>query len=82
MSRKFVLFTLMTVAAATGVACNKDKDTPAPTAAPAAAAASFTSVAPESLPSRAEEEQKANAEITTDNYKAQLDQLEKEIGQP
>jgi hypothetical protein len=81
MSRKFVLFTLMTIAAATAVACNKDKDTPAPTATPMAAA-SVTSVAPESLPSRAEEEQKANAEITSDNYKAQLDQIEKEIGQP
>ncbi len=81
MNRKLVLFTLMTMAAATGVACNKDKDTPAPTATPMAAA-SFTSVTPESLPSRAEEEQKANAEITPENYKAQLDQIEKEIGQP
>ncbi|MGH7438942.1 MAG: hypothetical protein ACRENE_24915 [Polyangiaceae bacterium] len=81
MSRTFVLITLFAVTAASGFACNKDKDNPAPSAAPAAAA-SFTPVTPESLPSRAEEEQKAASEITPDNYKAQLEQVEKEIGQP
>ncbi len=55
MSRTFILVALFAAAAASGLACNKDRDNPAPSAAPAAAA-SFTPVTPESLPSRAEEE--------------------------
>jgi hypothetical protein len=70
---------LLLLAAIAVPGCNKDKSTPEP--GPAAA----TSVEPVTaavLPPRADEEQKASQEITSENYKSQLDQLEKEIDQP
>ncbi len=70
---------LVMLGAALGVGCNKDKSNPEP---PPAATASAQPVIAASLPPRAEEEQKANQEITSDNYKVQLEQLEKEIDQP
>lgn len=56
----------------------KDKSNPAP--APAAAT-SVEPVTAAALPQRADEEQRASQEITSENYKSQLDQLEKEIDQ-
>ena len=78
-SGTFALVALLAVTVSAGVAC-KDKDSPAPSAAPAPAA-SFAPVTAEALPSRAAEEEKANTEITAENYKSQLDQIEKDIGQ-
>ncbi len=79
MNRAQLAAVLVVVGAALGIACNKDKSNPEPGPAPTASAPPVTAAA---LPPRAEEEQKANQEITSDNYKSQLEQLEKEIDQP
>lgn len=62
-------------AATASFACNKDKPSPSPEAP----AASATPVTAASLPARADEEQKASQEITAENFKAQLVEIEKEI---
>jgi hypothetical protein len=77
MNAKFVGALLVLWAADANLACNKDKSGPSPGPDPAP-----VTVTVESLPSRTEEEQKASREITSENYKAQLDQLEKEIDNP
>jgi hypothetical protein len=81
MNRPLVLPVVAAITLAAMVGCNKNKDTES-SASGAAPAASVAPVTADSLPPRAEEEQKASAEITPDNYKTQLDQIEKEIEQP
>ncbi len=79
MNRVQLAAVLVACVAALGVACNQEKSNPEPGPAATASAPPVTAAA---LPPRADEEQKANQEITSDNYKAQLEQLEKEIDQP
>jgi hypothetical protein len=65
------------------VACHdKAAPAPAPTTSATAAAVSASSSAAVLIPSYADEEPKARQEITAQNYKAELDRLEKEIDQP
>ncbi len=57
------------------VGCNKSDAT-------ASGPAGSATVTAASLPSHADEEQKAKQEITKDNYVAELDKMAKEIDQP
>lgn len=79
MNAKVLAAGLLLGTSVASLACNKDKTSPTPDPAPTASAAPVTA---ESLPARSDEEQKASHEITSENYKTQLDQLEKEIDNP
>lgn len=75
------LMTLALLAASLGVVACEEQKPAAPATGKEATNAPAAQIKDEDIPTAADFDQESAKDITTDNYKAEVDSLEKEIGE-